>query len=129
MTGRRRAALAAVLLATPACRSVTAPAPAAVDLASVLPAGPAYITGTVVARDGRFTGARSARLATDPRNLEAGRSADVMLGDSTTVVHRDGRRAAVGDLRVGRVVTAWVGPTELRSLPPVVSGRVLVIEP
>jgi hypothetical protein len=38
-------------------------------------------------------------------------------------------RRFAGDLHPGRVVTAWVGPTELRSLPPVVFGRVLVIEP
>jgi hypothetical protein len=52
----------------------------------------------------------------------------VVLGAGVTVVHRDGRRARVDDLQPGRVVTAWVGPTELRSLPPVVTGRVVVIE-
>jgi hypothetical protein len=52
-----------------------------------------------------------------------------VLGAGVTVVHRDGRRAGVDDLQPGRVVTAWVGPTVLYSLPPVAFGRVLVIEP
>ncbi len=119
-----------------ACRNATAPAPGAqADLASVLPAGPAYITGTVVERGSRLGREPSVLVATDPRDpvadpvdREGNRSAHVVLGAGVTVVHRDGRRAGVGDLQPGRVVTAWVGPTELRSLPPVVFGRVLVVE-
>jgi hypothetical protein len=125
-----------------ACRDATVPAPGAqVDLAAVLPAGPAYITGTVVERGSRLGDGRpSVLVATDPRDPVAdpvgrdgrrnpNRSAHVVLGGGVTVVHRAGRRAGVDDLQPGRVVTAWVGPTELRSLPPVVDGRVLVIEP
>jgi hypothetical protein len=135
-------ASALVVAGALACRSATAPTPGArVDLASVLPATPAYITGTVVEHGSRLGDGRpSVLLATDPRdpvadpidvagNSNPNRSAHVVLGAGVRVVHRDGRRANAGDLRPGRVVTAWVGPTELRSLPPVVLGRVLVIEP
>jgi hypothetical protein len=45
-----------------------------------------------------------------------------VLGAGVVVVYRDGRRAGVHDLQPGRVVTAWVGPTELRSLPPWSTG-------
>jgi hypothetical protein len=129
---------AAVLAAgVVACRNATAPAPGArVDLASVLPASPAYITGTVVERGSRLGREPSVLVATDPRDPVAeprdgdgNRSAHVVLGAGVMVVHRDGRRAGADDVRPGRVVTAWVGPAELRSLPPVVTGRVLVIEP
>ncbi len=130
LTACTLAACASGAAAATACQSTTAPASGEhVDLASVLPAGPPYITGPVVARDNRFTHARSARIATSPRDPQTGRSADVILEDDVTVVHRDGRRAGVDDVRPGLVVTVWVGPTELRSLPPVVDGRVLVIEP
>jgi hypothetical protein len=134
---RLRPLFAAVLAAgMAACRNTTAPAPGArVDLASVLPASPAYITGTVVERGSRLGREPSVLVATDPRDPVAeprdgdgNRSAHVVLGAGVTVVHRDGRRARVDDLQPGRVVTAWVGPTELRSLPPVVTGRVVVIE-
>jgi hypothetical protein len=118
-----------------ACRSATAPGPQAV-LGSVLPAEPPYITGTVVERGSRLGRAPSVLVATDPRDpvadpadRDGNRSAHVILEAGVTVVHRDGRRAGADDLQPGRVVTAWVGPTELRSLPPVVVGRVLVIEP
>jgi hypothetical protein len=136
-----RQLLTAVLVAAGACRSATAPSPGAqLDLASVLPAEPAYITGTVVERGSRLGDGRpSALVATDPRDPVAdpidrngvgnpNRSAHIVLGTDVTVVHRDGRRARVDDLRPGRVVTAWVAPTELRSLPPVAFGRVVVIE-
>lgn len=120
-----------------ACGDVTAPGSGSkVNLAVVLPNGPAYITGVVVERGNRLGREPSVLVATNPRNTLADptdgrgdRSAHVVLGDEVTVVHRDGRRANVDDLQPGRVVTAWVGPTELRSLPPVVFGRVLVIEP
>jgi hypothetical protein len=138
----RRPFLAAVLAAgvvagVVACRSATAPAPGArVDLASVLPASPAYITGTVVERGSRLGREPSVLVATDPRDPvgeprdgDGNRSAHVVLGAGVLVVHRDGRRAGADDVQPGRVVTAWVGPAELRSLPPVVTGRVLVIEP
>ena len=112
-----------------ACGDATAPT-AAAQLAhpAVLPTDPAYITGTVVALGRRLGTEPSALVATDPRDPLAGRSAHVVLGPELRVVHRDGRRADVAEVRPGRVVTAWVGPTELRSLPPVVVGRVLVIE-
>jgi hypothetical protein len=139
-----RAAVAAAVVTAGAlaCRSATAPAPGArVDLASVVPAGPPYITGTVVARGSRLGDGRpSVHVATDPRdpvadpidragNRNPNRSAHVVLDPDVTVVHRDGRRATADGLQPGRVVTAWVGPTELQSLPPVVFGRVMVIEP
>ena len=135
-------AAAVVVAGASACRSATEPAPwVPVDLASVVPAGPPYITGTVVARGHRLGDGRpSVLVATDPRdpvadpidgagNSNPNRSAHVVLDAGVTVVHRDGRRATAADLQPGRVVTAWVGPTELRSLPPVAFGRVLVIEP
>lgn len=119
------------------CRDATPPAAESlVNLASVLPKGPAYITGTVVERGSRLGAEPSVLVATNPLNPQADpldgtgdRSAHVVLGAGVTVVHRDGRRAGVDDLKPGRMVTAWVGATELRSLPPVVVGRVLVIEP
>lgn len=134
-----RTLVAAALMAggALACRNSTAPVPGAqVTLASVLPAEPAYITGTVVERGSRLGRDPSVLVATDPRNPVADpsdgrgdRSAHVVLGAGVLVVHRDGRRADADALQPGQVVTAWVGPTELRSLPPVVFGRVLVIEP
>lgn len=120
-----------------ACGDATAPwSGSQVNLASIVPNESAYITGVVVERGSRLGREPSVLVATNPRNSLADptdgrgdRSAHVVLGPEVTVVHRDGRRAAADDLRPGRVVTAWVGPTELRSLPPVVFGRVLVIEP
>ena len=132
-----RPLVAVALLAggTLACRNATTPG-AEVDLASVLPAEPPYITGTVVERGSRLGRGPSVLVATDPRDpvadpldRDGNRSAHVVLEAGVTVVHRDGRPAGADDVQPGRVVTAWVGPTELRSLPPVVYGRVLVIEP
>ncbi len=135
---RHRPLIAALLVAHGAagCRSATAPTPVAqADLASLLPASPAYIVGTVVERGNRLGNGPSALVATDPRDpvadpsdRDGNRSAHVVLGADVAVVHRDGRRATVDDVQPGRVVTVWVGPAELRSLPPVVFGRVLVIE-
>lgn len=113
-----------------ACRSATAPAPSAnADLAAILPTTAPYITGTVVDRGDRAGQDPWILVASDPSDPMTGKSAYVDLGKDVMVVHRDGRRASVADLQPGRVVTAWVGPVERRSLPPQVSGRVLVIEP
>lgn len=121
------AALAA-LLGAAACKQSTATVSAdPSSTTALIPAGQPYITGTVVSRDARFQNAPSARVAVDPKD-PPGRSADVLLGSDVVVVWRDGRRASVADVTVGRVVSAWVGATELRSLPPVVDGLVLVIE-
>jgi hypothetical protein len=63
-------AAALVVAGALACRNATAPTPGAkVDLASVLPTSPAYITGTVVERGSRLGDGRpSVLVATDPRD-------------------------------------------------------------
>lgn len=124
------AAFTIAVVGVAACRSTTAPTPSAnADLAAILPTTAPYITGTIVDGGDRAGQDPWILVASDPRDPMTGKSAVVRLGNTVKVVHRDGRRATVVDLQPGRVVTAWVGPVELRSLPPQVFGQVLVIEP
>ena len=119
-----------------ACQDATAPAPGSpANLALLLPKEVPYITGTVVGRDNQNGQNPSVLLATNPGNPppdlsgESGDwSAHVRLGAEVVVVGRDGRYASVDDLQPGRVVTVWIGPIVKKSLPPKVSGRVVVLE-
>ncbi len=97
-------------------------------LVAVLPAERAYIAGIVVSRDARFAGSSSVLVAVNPRDVYGSPSADVMLTGDYRILWRSGARATAADLQVGREVTVWAGPVELRSLPPVVTARVIVIE-
>lgn len=120
----------ALLAGVVGCDSPTAPIPAAerIDLAAILPAGPAYIRGQVVSRDAEWPGGPSALIAVNPRDLTAAPSAYVMLTSDPTVVWRDGRVASVAEVRPGRVVSAWIVGGVLLSQPAVAAGHVLVIE-
>lgn len=128
--GTRRSLLVA-LFATLAggCGESTAPDPLPqAALASLAAEGPPYITGIVEER--------GARLGSEASILVTGRSpargtehrAFVSLPADVTVLWHDGRRASTDELRPGRRVSAWVGPVELRSMPPVVFGRIILIE-
>ena len=132
-----RPVLVVALLAVSAvaCQNAAAPSSEA-HLEAFLPKESAYITGTVIEHGNRLGPDPSVLVATNPRNPLADpsgrrgdRSAHVVLSGDVVVVRRDGRSASVSDLQPGRVVVVWIGATELRSLPPVVFGRVLVIEP
>lgn len=132
-----RPVLVLLAVSAAACQNATAPASQAqAHLEALLPRESAYITGTVIERGNRLGQDPSVLVATNPRNPLADpserrgdRSAHVVLSGDVVVVRRDGRSAGVNNLQPGRVVMVWVGSTELRSLPPVVFGRVLVIEP
>ena len=89
---------------------------------------PPYIVGTILSRDDRFETQRSALVAVTPADPTDPRRAHVMLEGSPTVLRRSGLPASVADLRPGRVVSVWVTGPELRSYPPVVSARTVVIE-
>lgn len=133
---RHFVAVAMLTVSVSSCQDTTEPAPQTqAQLDALLPNEAAYITGTVVERGNRLGRDPSVLVATNPQNpladpsqTSGDRSAHVVLGADVVVVRRDGRSAGVNDLQPGRVVTAWVGSMELRPLPPVVFGRVVVIE-
>lgn len=120
----RGALLALAMLVASACQRSTPTAVDSVDLANVLPVGAAYITGTISASQLTTT----QRLLVERKVGDLTSGALISVPSDLPIYWRNGRRGLLRDLQGGRVITAWVGETELRSLPPQVSATTIVIE-
>ena len=112
------------MLVASACQRSTPTAVDSVDLANVLPVGAAYITGTISASQLTTT----QRLLVERKVGDLTSGALISVPSDLPIYWRNGRRGLLRDLQGGRVITAWVGETELRSLPPQVSATTIVIE-
>ena len=108
------------------CQRSTTPGDDPVALVNVLPTEASYITGIITQRDSANLG--SLRVLVERTAGDRASGALVSLPYDLPVYWRNGRRGTVRDLQIGRTVTAWVGPTELRSLPPQVFAILIVVE-
>lgn len=90
---------------------------------SALPAGPPYITGAITANE-----QGEIRVEADPGQSYGSDKAMLRLAPGTVILWRTGERADQGDLRLGTVVSVWVGGPIMESYPVQATADTLVIQ-
>ena len=127
----RRSALPALLLAAAlsgavSCRNAAEPADAGgLPTTLEIRGDAAYIAGTIAERRDDRAAGRILVVANGESRVDR---AWVTVHPDSTLVWRDGRKAAPSDLTVGRAVVVWVRGPELRSYPVQVTGSAILIE-
>jgi hypothetical protein len=119
------AALSAIALAAlPACGGERASGlPSQLAVRSDVP----YVRGTVTAR--RASGSAAViRVRDEPGSEARVTDALVTVRAEAMLLWRDGRRAGIADLQVGRKVIVWTRGAELRSMPPQVAADAILLE-
>lgn len=117
----RGALLVALMFAPLGCDASPRPAHAGAD--SLVPAGKPQIRGTIT-----LMLPEQIRIEAKPEQRSGSPKAVVRVGPAVPVAYRDGRRAAVAQLRLGQQVSVWyAGPAEL-SYPERATASVIVID-
>jgi hypothetical protein len=121
MRVRVLASLVGMLLGSVAfsrCSDATAPA------STVLTSDPFFIRGSIT-ETGHPWGTLVRGEGSPPYPVTA---AFFTVGPATVIQHADGSAASVADLTVGRELTLWITGAILKSLPPQVGARLIVIK-
>lgn len=113
-TSRLRRALALLLLLG-ACRG-REPRPS-------LPVGAPYLKGVVTSAAGSVI-----EVESDPGSSAGSPKASLTVGPGTVILWRSGEPALRADLRLGSVVSAWVGGPVRESYPVQAAADTVVIE-
>ncbi len=118
---RGAALFVALTVASAGCDAPPQPTHAGAD--AVVPATRPQIRGTIT-----LMLPEQMRVEAKPEQRSGSPKAVVRVGPAVPVAYRDGRRAAVAQLRLGQQVSVWyAGPAEL-SYPERATASVIVID-